>query len=131
MSTIYYNLRSSSAVLGVYCNQCNKCCSFFWSWPHDEVVFWTKNKEEILCPECAEKNSEKVYRKVLDRNDIPIHRSKFRTESFYDRQMFGNNTKNKKSYRYIFCTKEEEEDELSGRTPVPVISCKCGKCQEK
>ena len=128
MSTIYYTLESSYAVLAVYCNDCRRCCSFAYSWPHHDIAFWTINKEKILCPACAKNDPTKVYRKVMRERDIPLHRSKFRTESSSDQRMFGSDEENKKSFSYRFCSEREEEDELSGRVPMKKIDCDCGKC---
>jgi hypothetical protein len=128
--TVYYTLQSSTSILGVYCNNCMKCCSFAYSWPHENVAFWTHSKNQILCPMCAEKYPEKIYRKVIDRHDIPIDRSYFKTDSNFDRQLFHNDSDNKKTHSSRFCTKEEEELELTGTFPVKESICKCPKCRQ-
>jgi hypothetical protein len=115
MSNIYYSLESSDPVLAVYCNKCNKCCSFCNSYRHDSVAFWTKEKKAILCPACAKLNPDQVYRKVSNKNDIPLNRSYFKTTSNIDREMFSDNNKNKKDHSYYFCTEKQEQNELSGK----------------
>ena len=131
MSTIYYTLQSSSVILGVYCNSCDKCCSFAYTSTHTDVAFWTKNKDKILCPDCAEDNLDIIYRKVLGENDIPINRSIFCTTSSTDQHMFSDR-KNKESYKCFFCSKEEEIEELSSGKP-RTVKCYCNSvgCPEK
>ena len=122
MSTIYYCFSSSSAVLGVYCNDCDECCSFAYSWQHTNVAFWTTNKEKILCPECAFGRND-IYRKVYNQNDIPLHRSYFKSNSRSDRNLFNNDTLNKKTYHYRFISSEKEKLELDA--PLRIIKCDC------
>ena len=133
MSTIKYTLTNSIAVLGVYCNLCNECCSFLFRPPHTNIAFWTKNKDKILCPNCAEDNPDIIYRKVLYRKDIPINRSTFRAESKSDKRMYSDDLKNKEFYACsFFCSKEEEIEELTSGIP-RTVKCDCGKldCPEK
>lgn len=73
-TTIYYTLQSSTAVLAVYCNKCDTCCSFAYANTHDIVAYWTKQKEEIICPDCANDYPNEIYRKVLRQKDIPRDR---------------------------------------------------------
>lgn len=63
MSTIHYNLQSTSAVLGVYCNLCNKFCNFCHPWSHYDVAFWTLNKDQILCSDYWE-NLRNIIRQI-------------------------------------------------------------------
>lgn len=123
MSHIYYTLQSSTAVLGVYCNNCNTVCSFAYSSYHPKVAFFTKNKDKILCPDCALDFPDQVYRPVLSTGDIPIYRSSFKSNSYDDYQMFCNYSKN--SHQYYFCTEIEEQTELkSGIYKKEQCSCR-------
>lgn len=115
--TIYYTLQSSCAVLGVYCNKCDQKCSFGYSHRHNIIALWTLNKESILCPDCAKDWPDLIYRQVFYDRDIPIDRSTFKSESMTDRYMFSNDSENKKSYGYRFCTIEDEIAELQSKIP--------------
>lgn len=131
MSYICYTLQSSTAVLGVFCNKCDQCCSFAYSSSHSDVAFWTKNKESILCSDCAKDEPNKIYRKVLSTKDIPLDRSYFKSKSRDDNYMFSDNSKNKKNYHYRFCTKEDEEKEFkSGIPKKEKCDCQSKKCPD-
>lgn len=129
INNIYYTLQSSAAVLGVYCNMCNALCNYCYSWPHQNIAFWTHKKASIMCPECASKNKDKIYRKVHRFNDIPINRSYVRINgSLFDMHLFINNEKNKENHNYNFCTEEEELEELNSGIIKKDPICRCGKC---
>lgn len=129
-SCIYYTLISSTNVPAVFCNECNKICSFSYKWEHDNVAYWTHNKEKILCPTCAKNFPKIIYRKVFSRKDIPEHRSFYRS-NYDDDGIIRYDSQNKKIYKYYFCTKEEEDKEIRNKI-VPIIKCKCGNksCQD-
>lgn len=133
MSTIHYTLSDNLAILGVYCDSCNKCCSFRYASTHTNVAFWTKNKDKILCPDCAEDNLDIIYRKVLGKNDIPINRSTFGAKSQTDLRMYYYDCKNKESCKRYFCSKEEEIEELLSGIPKTVKKCNCNSldCSDK
>lgn len=124
---IHYELISCSASLGVYCNYCNVCCHFTNHWHHDNVAFWTHKKEKILCPECATKNPNQVYRKVHRYNDIPDYRSGFKSYDKYNLMMFSNDTENKQIRKHYFCSKTDEEREFAENKKEDE-KCKCEQC---
>ena len=111
MSQIYYTLRSATAVLIVYCNECKCECSFAYTGYHDKVAFWTKSKNKILCPDCALDNPTEIYRPVLSKHDLPHNRS----ESRYWITSYRDD---------IFCSEQEEIEELTSGIPKKVL-CKC------
>lgn len=106
MSTIYYTLQSSTAVLGVYCNSCDKLRSFAYTDDDSIVAYWTQNKEEILCPTCANNHKDKIFRKVKHSKDLPIKRSKYKFLDSWNHQMFKDDSKNKKTYPGYFCDED-------------------------
>ncbi len=130
MSTIHYTFISSAAILGVFCNDCGKNCHWGYSWPCSERAFWTKNKDRILCPACAKLHPMEVYRRVFEYHDIPSYRSVFRTNCRDDQYMFHDDAANKSTKACHFCSREDEEDELSGRVPIKEPKCDCSKCQK-
>ena len=128
---ICYTMISSTAVLGIYCNFCDKMCDFGYSWPHQNIAFWTHYKNNVICPQCAKKYPWLVYRKLQSEKDIPLDRSYFKSNSRWDISLFSNNQKNKKTYSYKFCTPEQEQDEFSGRVPFVQKSCGCSSCEPR
>jgi hypothetical protein len=96
-----------------------------------DIAFWTKNKEQILCPECAKVYPDIIYRKVMPKKDIPDYRSTFKLELYYNSSFFDNH-KNKEPFKYCFCSEEEEIKELSSGIP-RTEKCKCPQlhCPDK
>ena len=128
---IFYTLQSSSAVLGVYCNFCARMCNFAYTATHENIAFWTHNKNNVICPQCVEKHPSLVYRKLQFRRDIPLDRSHFHADSKRDYKLFGNHEKNKEDFSHMFCASKQEDDELSGRVPFKQKPCNCDSCEKK
>lgn len=127
---IYYSLQSSTAILGVFCNACNAECSFCYSWPHENIAYWTIGKKQILCPRCAKDTDYKdsIYRKVFDKNDIPLGRSSVMfKDSPRIARAFSSDHQNKQTHRYRFCTEEDEQKEFQMDSP-PTVLCNCPEC---
>ena len=123
MSAIYYTLKRehhTKLVLEVFCSTCDKICSFLNYKPHDNVAFWTHNKEKILCPSCAMACDDLIYRRVFGRKDIPVHRSMLKLMD----DSLNNDTDNKMIHRHLFCTAKEENLELEEEHRS--AKCECG-----
>ena len=130
-TTVHFSLESGSGVLAVWCSECHESKSFAYSWEHEAIAYWTKGKERILCPACAEKQPELIYRRVFSRGDLPAHRSQWKWNNASDAFMWGKNPTNLiKERSYLFCSKEDEEAELVGKIE-KYQTCKCGKCEGK
>ena len=112
---IYYTLQGTNSTLGVYCSKCGHLCTFKYSFSHDDIAFWTKNKKSILCPSCANLYSHEIYRKVHMIDDIPFNRSMFKSQDNYDNYLFKN--KCKEDYDHIFCSSKDELMEIENGIP--------------
>lgn len=145
-SSLLYSLRSSTAVLGYFCNFCEAYQDFAYTEPNAVIGWWTWEKQCLICPNCVTSNTSKImlttnaefnvnwsdlakraqwiflYRPLAEYHDLPIERCFFASSDSED-SLWNNDMRNKQEQRRYFCTTADELKEFAEVVAAHPLHC--------